>query len=441
MTSNNSSIPTGKTTGTTYRNFTQAKRILVGAAIGLVIGALLQHFPEQKTWLIDAILQPLGDIFLKLVKMIVVPLVFSCMVVGIAGSGESGGLGRVGVKALLYFFSITTVAIILGLIIGNVLQPGAGVAIQQLGHVNTSAIPAPHAGQKGLGGLILSLIPENIISAMAQGQLLPVLFFAVLFGIGLSRVEAEKKAALLGALRGVSDTMFQITRLIMNYSPVGICALMAIMIANMGLTALLPLIKLIVITYIAVILFALLVLGAVARFIGVNIFHLIVLIKDELIIAFSDASSASVLPQLIQKIESYGVPRSITTLVIPAGYSFNLDGASLFLGIGTLFIAQLYHINLSWADQAVLVVTMVLTSKGAAGVPGYMFVILASTLSAAGLPLEGIAIIASVYRLMDMPNTALNVLGNALAPLVIAKWEKQFTPPAKQSFEQTPVQT
>jgi proton glutamate symport protein len=203
--------------------------------------------------------------------------------------------------------------------------------------------------------------------------------------------------------------------------------MIAVTVANFGFASLLPLIKLIVVCYLSIAIFAIVVLGSIARLVGVSLFGLIRHIKDELILAFSSASSAAVMPQLMAKLESFGVPRSLVSFVVPVGYSFNLDGASLFLGIGTLFVAQLYGIDLSLTQQALLVVTMVLTSKGAAGVPGFMFVILSATLASAGLPLEGIAFIAGVYRLMDMPTTALNVLGNALAPLVIARWEQRTT--------------
>jgi proton glutamate symport protein len=199
--------------------------------------------------------------------------------------------------------------------------------------------------------------------------------------------------------------------------------MIAVTVANFGFSSLLPLAKLIMVSYVAIAFFVLVVLNLVARVCRINLFALMRHIKDELVLAFSTASSAAVMPQLMKKLETYGVPPSLVSFVVPVGYSFNLDGASLFLGIGTLFVAQLYGIDLSLGDQALLVVTMVLTSKGAAGVPGFMFVILSATLASAGLPLEGIAFIAGVYRLMEMPTTALNVLGNALAPLVIAKWE------------------
>ncbi|QKZ07718.1 cation:dicarboxylase symporter family transporter [Pseudomonas eucalypticola] len=394
---------------------------MIGLALGIMTGALLKHFPEQQHWIVEQILRPAGDAFIKLMKMIIVPLVFTCMVVGIAGTGGRS-LGRMGARSLVYFFLVTGVAIVFGLVLGNVMQPGAGADLALPAPATVSTAPT-HAGSQGMGQVLLGIIPDNIVSAMAETKLLSVLFFAILFGAALASLKDEQKAPLLRVFQTVADTMFKLTAMVMRYSPIGIFGLIAVTVSSFGMASLLPLAKLIAITYLAVIVFALVVLGSIARAVGVNLFHLIATIKDELILAFSSASSATVMPQLMTKMHAYGAPRPITSLVIPLGYSFNLDGASLFAGLGTLFIAQVYNIDLSLADQAMLVLIMVLTSKGAAGVPGFMFVILTATLTTAGLPVEGVALIAGVYRLMDMPITALNVLGNALAPLVIAKWE------------------
>jgi proton glutamate symport protein len=395
---------------------------MIGLLAGIAIGALLHRFPESRPWLVDNLLQPAGDIFIKLMKMIVVPIVFSCMVVGIAGHGDGKSLGRIGVKSLTYFFSITTLAIIVGLVIGNLLKPGAGTDLASL-KAAAITLPTSSGAGHGLGQIIVGIIPDNVINAMAQGSLLSVLFFAVMFGLGVSKLSNERKEPVISLLRGVSEAMFKVTSMIMAYSPIGVFGMISVTVANFGFSSLLPLGKLILVSYVAIAFFVLVVLNLVARLCGINLFALMRHIKDELVLAFSSASSAAVMPQLMKKLETYGVPPSLVSFVVPVGYSFNLDGASLFLGIGTLFVAQLYGIELGFADQALLVVTMVLTSKGAAGVPGFMFVILSATLASAGLPLEGIAFIAGVYRLMEMPTTALNVLGNALAPLVIAKWE------------------
>ncbi|PMQ11598.1 Proton glutamate symport protein [Pseudomonas sp. AD21] len=401
-------------------------QIMIGLFAGIVVGALLHQYPELRPWLIGNVLQPAGDIFIRLMKMIVVPIVFACMVVGIAGNGDGKSLGRIGTKTILYFFAVTTLAIIVGLIIGNILQPGAGTDLASLKAVEVNV--AQGATSHGFAQVLVNIIPDNIVDAMAKGSLLPVLFFAVMFGFGVSKLDEERKKPLVDTLRAVSEAMFKVTSMIMAYSPIGVFGMIAVTVANFGFSSLFPLLKLIMVSYIAILFFAIVVLGGIARFAGINLFALIRHIKDELILAFSSASSAAVMPQLMVKLETFGASRSLVSFVVPIGYSFNLDGASLFLGIGTLFVAQLYGIDLTLSHQALLVVTMVLTSKGAAGVPGFMFVILSATLASAGLPLEGIAFIAGVYRLMDMPTTALNVLGNALAPLVISKWEERRNP-------------
>ncbi|MEX3815348.1 cation:dicarboxylase symporter family transporter [Paraburkholderia sp. BR13439] len=406
-----------------------AWQIVIGLILGVGIGIGLNHYPEFRAQAISGVLQPAGDVFIKLIKMVVVPIVFTSMVVGIAGVGDGKSLGRIGVKTLFYFEVVTTIAIVLGLVIGNVLHPGIGTDMSQLGHADISQYQhttGQGQGHHGLLALILSVIPDNIISVMGKGELLPVIFFSVMFGLGLQSVPEEYRRPVVATLKGISEAMFKVTGMVMLYAPIGVCALIAVTVASFGFGSLLPLIKLVAVTYFAIILFAVAVLGIVARVFGFNIFTLFRIIKDELIIAFSTSSSATVLPQLMKKMEDFGVPKSITTFVVPTGYTFNLDGASIYLGIGTLFVAQLYGVHLGWQEQLVLTLTMVVTSKGAAGVPGFMFVILLTTLASAGLPLEGLAFIAGVDRLMDMGRTALNVVGNALAPLVIAKWEGQY---------------
>ncbi|WP_193747038.1 cation:dicarboxylate symporter family transporter [Dickeya sp. NCPPB 3274] len=400
-------------------------QIIIGLCLGIFIGLVLNQHQEYSHWIIEQVLQPAGDIFIKLMKMIVIPIVFSCLIVGIAGHGDSKSMGRLGAKTIAYFLGVTTIAILCGLVVGNVVKPGEGVDMSSM--VKTSiSVTGSAAHGHGLGQVILGIIPDNIVSAMANGNLLPVIFFAVMFSLGLSAIEKSKKEAIITVFSGIADAMFRVTSMIMAYSPIGIFGMMGVTVSTFGAASLLPLIKLIATTYITALLFVLIIFGIIARVAGINIFSLIKFIRSELVLAFSSASSASVLPLVMQKVERFGADKSITSFVVPTGYSFNLDGASLFLGIGTLFIAQIYNIHLSLSDQLMLVATMVITSKGAAGVPGFMFVILSATLSSVGIPLEGIAFIAGVYRLMDMPNTALNVLGNALAPLVIAKWESKF---------------
>ncbi|MEL4412545.1 glutamate/aspartate:proton symporter GltP, partial [Acinetobacter baumannii] len=376
------------------------------------------------------VLTPLGKIFISLIKMIVIPIVFSTLILGIAGVGSTKSLGRLGFKTILYFEIITTIAILVGLFAANIFHPGSGIDMSQL--VQTDISQYKHTTEEvqsqshGIIQTILSLIPTNIISSMAHGEMLPVIFFAVLFGIGLSSLPATTKDPLLNVFHAVSETMFRVTHIIMKYAPVGVFGLIAVTVANFGFASLIPLGKLVVLVYGAILFFALVVLGITAKMFSINIFTLFKILKDELILAYSTASSETVLPRIMQKMEAYGAPKAISSFVIPTGYSFNLDGSTLYQSIAAIFIAQLYGIEMSISQQVILVVTLMITSKGIAGVPGVSFVVLLATLGSVGIPVEGLAFIAGVDRIMDMARTALNVVGNALAVLVISKWEKQY---------------
>ncbi|MDC4369465.1 glutamate/aspartate:proton symporter GltP [Acinetobacter baumannii] len=410
--------------------FSLAWQILIALILGIVVGAVLHNQPEIKDSIVNNVLTPLGKIFISLIKMIVIPIVFSTLILGIAGVGSTKSLGRLGFKTILYFEIITTIAILVGLFAANIFHPGSGIDMSQL--VQTDISQYKHTTEEvqsqshGIIQTILSLIPTNIISSMAHGEMLPVIFFAVLFGIGLSSLPATTKDPLLNVFHAVSETMFRVTHIIMKYAPVGVFGLIAVTVANFGFASLIPLGKLVVLVYGAILFFALVVLGITAKMFSINIFTLFKILKDELILAYSTASSETVLPRIMQKMEAYGAPKAISSFVIPTGYSFNLDGSTLYQSIAAIFIAQLYGIEMSISQQVILVVTLMITSKGIAGVPGVSFVVLLATLGSVGIPVEGLAFIAGVDRIMDMARTALNVVGNALAVLVISKWEKQY---------------
>ena len=410
--------------------FSLAWQILIALILGIVVGAVLHNQPEIKDSIVTNVLTPLGKIFISLIKMIVIPIVFSTLILGIAGVGSTKSLGRLGFKTILYFEIITTIAILVGLVAANIFHPGSGIDMSQL--VQTDISQYKHTTEEvqsqshGIIQTILSLIPTNIISSMAHGEMLPVIFFAVLFGIGLSSLPATTKDPLLNVFHAVSETMFRVTHIIMKYAPVGVFGLIAVTVANFGFASLIPLGKLVVLVYGAILFFALVVLGLTAKMFSINIFTLFKILKDELILAYSTASSETVLPRIMQKMEAYGAPKAISSFVIPTGYSFNLDGSTLYQSIAAIFIAQLYGIEMSVSQQVILVVTLMITSKGIAGVPGVSFVVLLATLGSVGIPVEGLAFIAGVDRIMDMARTALNVVGNALAVLVISKWEKQY---------------
>ncbi|MEQ1293752.1 glutamate/aspartate:proton symporter GltP [Acinetobacter pittii] len=421
--------------------FSLAWQILIALILGIIVGAVLHNQPEIKDSIVNNVLTPLGKIFISLIKMIVIPIVFSTLILGIAGVGSTKSLGRLGFKTILYFEIITTIAILVGLVAANIFQPGAGVDKAML--VTTDISQYQHTAQEvgsqshGLVQTILSMIPTNIVNSMAHGEMLPVIFFAVLFGIGLSSLPATTKDPLLNVFHAVSETMFRVTHIIMKYAPVGVFGLIAVTVANFGFTSLIPLAKLVVLVYAAIFFFAFVVLGITAKMFGINIFILFKILKDELILAFSTASSETVLPRIMQKMEAYGAPKAISSFVIPTGYSFNLDGSTLYQSIAAIFIAQLYGIDMSIGQQVILVITLMITSKGIAGVPGVSFVVLLATLHTVGIPLEGLAFIAGVDRIMDMARTALNVVGNALAVLVISKWEKQYDSEKAAAYEAT----
>ncbi|EPG2540677.1 glutamate/aspartate:proton symporter GltP [Acinetobacter baumannii] len=410
--------------------FSLAWQILIALILGIVVGAVLHNQPEIKDSIVNNVLTPLGKIFISLIKMIVIPIVFSTLILGIAGVGSTKSLGRLGFKTILYFEIITTIAILVGLFAANIFHPGSGIDMSQL--VQTDISQYKHTTEEvqsqshGIIQTILSLIPTNIISSMAHGEMLPVIFFAVLFGIGLSSLPATTKDPLLNVFHAVSETMFRVTHIIMKYAPVGVFGLIAVTVANFGFASLIPLGKLVVLVYGAILFFALVVLGITAKMFSINIFTLFKILKDELILAYSTASSETVLPRIMQKMEAYGAPKAISSFVIPTGYSFNLDGSTLYQSIAAIFIAQLYGIEMTISQQVILVVTLMITSKGIAGVPGVSFVVLLATLGSVGIPVEDLAFIAGVDRIMDMARTALNVVGNALAVLVISKWEKQY---------------
>ncbi|WP_312056343.1 glutamate/aspartate:proton symporter GltP [Pantoea brenneri] len=416
-----------------------AWQILIALVLGIVVGAVLHNQPDDREWLVTNILSPAGDIFIHLIKMIVVPIVISSLIVGIAGVGDAKKLGRIGVKTILYFEVITTLAIVVGITLANVFQPGTGIDMSTLATVDISKYEATTAevqgGPHSLVATILSLIPQNIFASMVKGDMLPIIFFSVLFGLGLSSLPSEQRDPLVNLFRGISETMFKVTHMIMRYAPVGVFALIAVTIANFGFASLWPLAKLVLLVYAAILFFAFVVLGGVARFCKLRITTLMRILKDELILSYSTSSSETVLPRIMQKMEAYGAPKAITSFVVPTGYSFNLDGSTLYQSIAAIFIAQLYGIDLSLSDEIILVLTLMVTSKGIAGVPGVSFVVLLATLGSVGIPLEGLAFIAGVDRIMDMARTALNVIGNALAVLVIARWENQFDAEQAKEYE------
>jgi proton glutamate symport protein len=396
-----------------------AWQIFIGLILGIIVGAVFYGNPH-----VVQILTPFGNVFLRLIKMIVVPIVISCLVVGVAGAGDMKALGKLGGKTLIYFEIITTIAIVVGLLTANVFHPGSGV---DRAHLVKSDISTYVSTEKATDShskidTFVDIVPTNVVQAFANGDMLAIIFFSVMFGLGVAAI-GEKGKPILSFFRGTADAMFYVTNQIMKLAPIGVFALIGVTVSQFGLASLIPLGKLVITVYGAMIFFILVVLGLVAKFAGYNIFKLLGYLKDELILGYSTASSETVLPRIMEKMERIGCPKGITSFVIPTGYSFNLDGSTLYQAIAALFIAQMYGIHLSIGHQITLVLILMLTSKGIAGVPGVSIVVLLSTLGSVGIPVEGLAFILGVDRLLDMARTCVNIVGNSLAAIVVSKWE------------------
>jgi len=404
------------------KKFGLALQVFIGLALGIAVGAIFYGNPT-----IAAYLQPVGDIFIRLIKMIVVPIVVSSLIVGVAGVGDMKKLGKLGGKTLIYFELVTTIAIVVGLLLANVFQPGAGVDMNHLTKTDiTKYVDTAHTVQShGFADTFVNIVPSNIFEALTSGNMLAVIFFSVLFGLGVAAV-GDKGKPVIGFFQGVSESMFWVTNQIMKFAPFGVFALIGVTVSKFGISSLLPLGKLVATVYGAMIFFIIVVFGLIAKFAGTSIFSMIKILKDELVLSYSTASSETVLPKLMQKMEKFGCPKAITSFVIPTGYSFNLDGSTLYQAIAALFIAQMYGIHMPISTQITLVLVLMVTSKGIAGVPGVSFVVLLATLGSVGIPVEGLAIIAGIDRLLDMARTVVNVLGNGLAAIVMSKLEGQY---------------
>lgn len=407
-----------------------AMQILIGLILGIAVGAIFYGNPN-----IAGYLQPIGDIFLRLIKMIVIPIVISTLIVGVAGLGDTKKLGKIGGKSILYFEIVTTIAIVVGLLAANIFQPGAGVNMEQLtkSDINKYVETTESVQSHSLADTFVNIVPKNVFEAFANGDMLAIIFFSVLFGLGVAAI-GEKGKPVIGFFRGVADAMFWVTNQIMKVAPLGVFALIGVTVSKFGLSSLIPLGKLVVVVYGSMLFFILVILGTVAKMSGVSIFSIIKILKDELLLAYSTASSETVLPKIIEKMEKFGCPQAITSFVIPTGYSFNLDGSTLYQALAAIFIAQMYGIEMPISAQITLMLVLMVTSKGIAGVPGVSFVVLLATLGSVGIPLEGLAFIAGIDRILDMARTVVNVIGNSLAAIVISKWEGQYDSAKGQKY-------
>lgn len=395
------------------------KSLTTWILLSMVIGAQIGHdYPE-----IGINLQVLSKVFLKMIKTIVAPLIFATLVFGIAGHADLKQVGRMGWKAILYFEVVTTIALFIGLLAINISQAGAGIKMPE-----SITETLPDVPPQSLNDIILHIFPENIAKSIGDGQVLQIVVFSILFGIALSLVREDKRQPMLKATESLAEVMFKFTNIVMYFAPIGVGAAIAYTVGHMGLGILLNLLHLLATLYVALIVFLLGVLLPIALIVGVPIKKFLQAIAGPVSIAFATTSSEAALPRAMENLEKLGVPRKIVAFVMPTGYSFNLDGTTLYLSLASIFVAQAAGMDFTIGQQLVIVFTLMLTSKGVAGVPRASLVILLGTASSFGMPSWPIFIILGIDELMDMARTSVNVIGNCLATVVVAKWEKDFHP-------------
>ena len=393
-------------------------RILIGLVLGVVIGWLWPAFATD--------LRPLAEVFLRMIRMIIGPLLFSTLVVGIAGTGDLKAMGRIGAKALIYFEVATTFALVLGLGLVNLLRPGAGVPAEA---GSVAELQAMAVRQQGPWDIVLHMFPTSLIDALARNDVLQVVVFATFFGVAVAAT-GEKARPVATLLDAAAQVMFTVTSYVMWFAPIGVMAAVAATVGSKGLGVLLTLGKLVGAMYLGYVLFVLLMAGGALLIARIPIGAFIAAVREPVLIAFTTASSEAALPKALEAMERFGVPRSIVGFVLPTGYSFNLDGSTVYLSMATVFVAQMAGVELTWGQQLTMLLTLMLTSKGVAGVPRASLVVLMATLTtfgpAYGIPLEGAAILLGIDQILDMGRTAVNVIGNCVASVVVARWEGVF---------------
>jgi proton glutamate symport protein len=396
------------------------KSLTTWILISMIIGAEFGYDLPQ----VAVKMQIISKIFLRLIKTIIAPLLFATLVVGIAGHSNLKQVGRMGWKSLLYFEIVSTIALFIGLFAINISKAGIGVVVPEAVNQAEIATPAAVSGSD----MILHIFPENIAKSIYEGQVLQIVIFSIIFGIAVALLKEKYKSPMVRFTEALAETMFKFTQLIMYFAPFAVFAAIAYSIGHMGLDILVNLFKLLATLYVALILFMLLVLLPVALIFKIPIRKFINKVAEPVTIAFATTSSESALPIAMERMEEFGVPRKIVAFVMPTGYSFNLDGTTLYLSLATIFVAQISGIHLPFDKQLLIVFTLMLTSKGVAGVPRASMVILLGTAASFGLPTWPIYIILGIDELMDMARTSVNVLGNCLATAVIARWEGEFNP-------------
>ena len=401
-------------------------QVLLAVSLGILLGVIAPGTAKS--------LKPIGDTFINLVKMVITPIIFLTIVHGIASMADLRKLGRVGGKALLYFELVSTLALVIGLIIVNVTKPGAGLDISTMQLGDVSKYTTAGAQQSTLE-FLLHIVPSNVVAAFASGELLPVVFFSVLFGVALTAVgDAGRDIADL--LVRFQAVFFKIVSMVMVLAPIGAFGAMAYTVGTFGLKTLVPLARLMLDVYLTMAVFVFVVLGLICRAYGFRLWKFLRFIKDEILLVLGTSSSEAALPRMLQKLEQYGCAKPVVGLVIPTGYSFNLDGTSIYLSMATIFIAQVYKIDLSITQQLTLLGILMLTSKGAAGVTGSGFIVLASTLAATRtVPVEGVALLLGVDRFMSEARAITNLIGNGVATLVVSRSEGAFDDAKREAAE------
>jgi len=401
--------------------------ILIAMAIGIGVGLAWPVRPGDGFEAVE--LKPLSTMFLRMIKSIIVPIIFSTLVIGIAGHGDDmKRVGRLALKSLIYFEVVTTIALFIGLAAVNIVKPGVGIRLSAPASEGQELAAKGH--ELNVGSFLEHLVPQNFVEAAVHNEVLQIVFWSVLFAVALSQVRGRPKELMLGFCEALAEIMFKFTAMIMRFAPFGIGAAIAVTVSHSGIGVLKNLAMLIGTLYGALIVFILLVFLPIALLARVPIRKFLQAVRQPALIAFSTTSSEAALPRAMQAMEGIGVPRRIVAFVMPTGYSFNLDGTTLYLSLASIFVAQAAGHPLTFSDQLIMMFTLMVTSKGVAAVPRASLVILSGTLATFGLPLEGVAVILGVDELMDMGRTTVNLVGNCLATVVMARWEGEYDPDA-----------
>ena len=408
----------------------KTSKLTIYIFLSLVLGILVGwKFPE-----IGKQMHPLAHIFLNMIKMIIAPLLFSVVVTGIASHGNMNSLGKLGAKTVIYFAIATSFALIIGLGVGFVFKPGDGFSttISQ-NMLDTASVMAAENSHNSFIEMIVNIVPASIIKAMAEGDLLQIVVFSIFFALAICAV-GEKAKPVLDCISSLSEIMFKFTHFVMNFAPIGVFGAIAYTIAESGLGVMVNYAKIIGSLYFALIVFLFLILNVACRIVGISVFSVIRAIREPALLAFTTATSEAALPQAMKIMESFGVPKNIVGFVMPTGYTFNLDGSTLYLALAMLFSLQIVGIEISPMQLIFVMGTLMLTSKGIAGVPRVALVILAGTLSSFGYPLIGVAILLGIDQILDMGRTTVNLIGNCVATIVIARWENVFNYTKMEEF-------